>query len=240
MSYTYAQYLTSLSTYMVIDPNNADFLNAVPRIIDDAEQRIYRELQLLSTVVRDTSSHLNANSRSFTLPSSLGTFVVLQGINVITPAGATISTGTRNPLTPNSQSYIDFCWPSETAPASNTCPTYFAMITNQQVIVGPSPGQDFNVEVTGTIRPTPLSSSNTTTYLTTYLPDLFFAESLIAAFGYQRDWGGMSDDPRSAVSWESHYQALWQSASAEENQKRFAAAGWQSQPATPAATPPRA
>lgn len=240
MSLTYSTWLSSLATYMVIDPTNADFLVAVPRIIDDSEQRLYRELQLLSTVVRDTSSHLNANSRSFTLPSSLGTFVVLQGINVITPAGATVSTGTRNPLTPNSQGYIDFCWPSETAPASNTCPTYFAMITNNQVIVGPSPGQDFNVEVTGTIRPTPLSATNTTTYLTTYLPDLFFAESCIAAFGYQRDWGATSDDPQSGATWEAHYQKLLQSANVEEHMKRFASQAWTSQPPTPLATPPRA
>src|ERR1700694_498783 len=108
MSLTYSTYVTSLANLMVIDPTNAEFLTVLPNIIDDAEQRIYRELDLLSTVTRDTSSHVNSNIRDFTLPTSIGQFVVPIGISIITPAGATISNGTRNPVTFVSQGYLDF------------------------------------------------------------------------------------------------------------------------------------
>jgi hypothetical protein len=107
-------------------------------------------------------------------------------------------------------------------------PALFAMIDQNDIIVGPAPISAFGVEVIGTIRPTPLSSTNTTTFLTSNLPDLFMAASMVFASGYMRNFGAQSDDPAKAVSWESQYQALFASAKGEETRKRFAGLGWTS------------
>jgi hypothetical protein len=226
MSLTYAQYVTELATLTVIPEDDTSFVSNLPTVINYSEERCYRELNLLATIVRDSSSNATANSRDFTLPSSLGRFVVVNGINFVTPVGSTTSDGTRNGLLQTSRDYIDFTWPSNTAAASTTVPELFAMITDQTVIFGPPPGDTFNVEVVGTIRPTPLSADNTTTYLSLYLPDLFLAASMIFMAGYMRNFGSQADDPKMAQSWENQYQILFKSANTEETRKRYAMGKW--------------
>lgn len=224
---------------MVTDETDPNFVIVLPNIIDYAEQRLYRELDLLSTVTTDSTGFLTANTRNFALPTSIGRFVVVNNINVITPTGYTVVNGTRNPLTPTTRDYIDFTWPSNIASSSSSVPTYFAMQDDQNVIVGEAPGVAYNVEVKGTIRPAPISSTNTTTYLSLYLPDLFLTASMIEASGYMRNFGAQSDDPRMSVSWSSEYDKLFASANTEQQRSRFAAGGWTSMSPSPLATPPR-
>lgn len=234
MSYNYTQYVTTLANTLVVPSDMVEFQTELPRIIDDAEQRCYRDLDLLSTIVRDQTGTFTANSRNFTFPQH---FVVCESLNYFTPAGATTS---RYQLVPTTREFIDNVWPDETAPSASSAPMYYAMITDQTIIVGPPPGAGYTVEVVGTVRPPPLSSTNTTTYLTTYLPDLFFAASLVFGAGYLQNYGAMVDNPQQAVSWESHYQALLSSANIEENRKKYAAQVWSPKQPAPLASPPRA
>ena len=97
------------------------------------------------------------------------------------------------------------------------------MVTDQSIVMAPSPGAAFAVEVIGNIRPTPLSATNTTTFLASYLPDLFFAASMIFVSGWQKNFGAQADDPRMAMSWETQYQGLLSSAKIEELRKKYAA-----------------
>lgn len=236
MSYTYTTWITALSTETVIPSADPYFQTILPTIIDQSEQRIYRELDLLSTIVRDSTATLAANSRDFTLPTGSGRFVTTQGFNVYTPAGLTT---TRNQLTPNSRDYIDATWTSETAPATPSVPTMFAMITDQTIIVAPPPDADYSIEVIGTIRPAPLSANNPTTFLTLYLPDLFLAASMIAMSGYMRNFGSQADDPKMAQSWQTQYDSYKASAMTEELRKKWQSVSWSSQSPSPIAAPPR-
>lgn len=233
MSLTYATYGNTLVAMMAGSAADADYQTVLPSIIDYAEQRIYRELDLISTVVRDTSGALTANSRNFTLPSTEGRFVVVSGVNLLS-AGVRVAQ-----LDPASLDYLDASWPSETAASVSTVPRYFAMITDQTMAVGPPPGSALGVEVIGTIRPTPLSSTNQTTFLTSYLPDLFLAASMIFAAGYQKNFSASADDPKMSASWESQYQLLKASADGEEARKKFAGASWTSKRLEPTAQPQR-
>lgn len=236
MSYTYSSWIAALSNETAIPATDTNFVAIVPTIIDYAEQRIYRELDLLSTIVRDSSSRVTANTRLFTLPQSLGRFVTTQGINIYTPAGMTT---TRNQVTPVSRDYVDATWTTDIAASASTVPEVYAMITDQTVIFGPPPGASFYAEVIGTIRPTPLSASNTTTYLTLYLPDLWFAATMVGISGYMRNFGSQSDNPQMAVSWEAQYQTLKGSALIEEVRKKYQAQAWGSQSPSPIASPER-
>lgn len=236
MALNYTTFVSTLANMLVIPANDPNYISVLPNIIDDAEQRIYRELDLLDTVIRDSSGSLTPNTRTFTFPQH---FVVSQGINIFYDQNGITK---RKQLIPTTRDFIDAVYGDsvfEGDPGTTPLPQYYAMITDQTIIVGPSPSQSYQVEVIGTVRPTPLSVSNPTTYLTNYLPDLFLAEALIFGYGFLKDFGATTDDPQASASWNKHYQDLWQSANVEENRKKYAAQGWTSMQPAPLATPPR-
>ena len=209
MSLTYTTYVSTLANLVATDSTNTEFQQILPSCIDYAEQRCYRELDLLNTVVTQTGT-LTASNRQFTLPSASGRFVVTNGINVL-------PTGNRVALVAVSVPVMNLIWPSSTGSAQ---PKFYAMLTDQVVILGPTPDQAYSVEVLGTIRPAPISSTNATTFLSNYLPDLFLAASMIFMSGYKQNFGQQSDDPAMAASWESQYGKLLSSANLEEQRKK--------------------
>lgn len=226
MALNYSTYINEISKIVATDPSDQHFASIIPGMIDYAEQRIYRELDLLSTVVRDSSSALVAYNHNFALPTSIGTFITVQALNVITPVSTAPDSGTRNQLTPVSRDYLDAVWNSL---SGATVPAFFSVLDGSNVIVGPWPDAAYTVEVVGTIRPTPLSQSNPTTFLTNVLPDLFVAATMVFVSGYMRNFGSQSDDPRMSASWEDQFTKLLSSAAREEIRKKFASPpGWTS------------
>lgn len=214
MSMTYAQFVMRVTDLMGVNQTDFDLTFVIPDIIDYAEQRCYRELNLLSTVIADATASLSANSRSFTLPSGSGRFVTIETINCITPNAVTPANGTRNPLTPVTLRFLNFASPVE-VPSGTSVPMMYAMVTDQSLVVAPTPNLAYGMEVVGTIRPTPLSSSNPTTYLTLYLPDLFLSAAMIHASAHRPDMQA------AAPGWEADYQRLLKSANAEEVRRRY-------------------
>lgn len=234
MALTYSTYVTTIANLLAVPETDTQYVQILPSMIDYAEQRIYRELDLLSTTVRDTTGSLTPDSRNFTLPSGNGRFVVLDAINIRNLSGVRVAQ-----LQPVSLEFLDAAYPAETSTGVSVVPEYFAMITDQTIAVGPSPGSAWGVEVIGEIRPTPLSVSNTTTYLTSYLPDLFIAASMIFGSGWQKNFGGQADDPKMSQSWEGQYQLLKASADLEEHRKQWASVSWTSKQPSPVAIPQR-
>lgn len=235
---TYTTFVSSIANLLPVAVSDVGFQAVLPNIIDDAEQRIYREMDLFWTNTRDNSSALTAGSRIFSLPSTAnGDFVVVTAINAITPAGTTDpASGTRNSLLPVSNDFLDIMWPSVTG---STVPAYFSMLNPNQIIVGPWPDAAYQIEVVGEIRPNALSSSNTTTVLSVYFPDVLVAAGMVFAAGYQKNFGSGTDDPKMAVTWESHLQTLLAGVDKEESRRVFYAEGWSSEEPSKIATPPR-
>jgi len=234
MALTYTTYIAQVAELLALDsPTNPDYVAIIPGMIDYAEQRIYRELDLLQTVVRDATVSTTLNSRNVTIPN---TFVTVQSINLVTPAGAVPDNGTRVPLQPVSRDFVDYAWSSA---ASANVPNCFAMVDQWSIIVGPAANDTYKLEVIGTIRPAPLSASNTSTFLTEHLPDLFVAASMVYGSGWQKNFGAQADDPGQAVSWEAQYKTLIASAGLEEVRKKFEAQAWASRSPSPIASPNR-
>ena len=221
MAYTYSSLITALQVEAVQLSSDANWQLIIPTILNDAEQRIYRDLDLVACIVKDTSGSLTANSRNFTLPQSLGYFMSVKGMNVVI-------SGIRQQLRPVSIHFIDATWPSDTSVAG-TVPQYFAYLSDQNYVVGPSPTTGYSMEVFGTIRPTPLSASNTTTYLSNYLSDLLFAGCMCSIAGYMRDYGAQADDPKLAQSWENQYAQRLNSANKEETRRKYQSGDWTSE-----------
>lgn len=238
----YSSVVTSLATLTAIAPTNAEFVAILPDALAYAEGRIYRELDMLVEDIADATGSTAALNRNFTLPTSSGTFQVISGINIITPAATAPESGTRNKCTPVSRDVLDMIYPSTTAAGLPTMFCYFtqsAVAGQPNIILGPWPDAIYRVEVVGKIIPTPLSASNTTTFLTLYLPDLFLAACMIFMTGYMKNWGSQADDPKMGQSWESQYTLLRESAGTWEARKRFSGASWTSKQVEPTAAPQR-
>lgn len=233
----YTDLVNTISNLTVISSTDPNFTQIFPQAITYAEDRLYRELDLLSTVTRTTTT-LTAGNRNFTLPQTSGYMLVTNGFNIITPyTQAVPDEGTRVALVPTTRDTLDFIWPSST---NSTVPALYAPITDQQFILGPWPDQNYTIECIGVIQPAPISSTNTTTFLSLYLGDLLVAAMMVFMSGYMRDFGAQSDDPAQAQSWEAQYKTLFASANVFEMRKKYESGAWSSmQPTGPIATPTR-
>lgn len=237
MSLDYDTYIAQTSNLAVIGSTDANFQTMVPGMIDYAEGRCYRELDLLATRVTTTTT-VSSGNRNVSIPSSLGYYRVIENVNVMTTVGQLSSNGTRAPVTPASRDFIDNVYPSG---QSNTgVPLFWAMDSDVNIILGPSPDAAYTAEIRGTIQPAALSSTNPNTFLTDNLPDLFIAASMIFMSGYMRDFGAGSDNPQMSGSWESIFGKLFQSANVEALRQKYQSGGWTHAQPSPIATPARA
>ena len=244
MSYTYPEWVEAIAallqyTEQLVDPTLASPTDdprinaALPRAIEYAEQRIYRELDLVGASAADPNGVFTPNNRVMTLPSANGKFVVVERV-------AALVGGVRQPaMLPVSQDFLDSAWPSDTAPSAASVPLYWNRFSEDEIIVGPAPGSALGAEIFGTVRPAPLSASNTTTLLTSLLPDLFFAATVVWMTGFQRAWSEQADDPKLALSWSNTYDVLSKSAGMEELRKSFSADAWTARSPNPIAKPPQ-
>lgn len=234
---TYTTYLNSVLNLAPTLSSDAAFMTDLPNVIDDASLRLYRELDLIDASVRDSANTMALSTRNFTFPNTYGRFVVVDELNVITPAGTTNpESGTRNQLIPASEEMLNALWPSSTG---STVPQYFSLVNQDLAIVGPWPAAAYTVEVVGTIHPEPISTTVATSILSVYFPDLLIAASMARISAYQKNYGAVVDDPKQGVTWESHLQMLLKSAATEESRKKFTSQGWSSKEPAPDATPPR-
>lgn len=249
---TYNGYVTQVATMAVVNTTTTsgvvvgvdDAFNAiVPQMLNYAELRIQRDMDLLQSQVENTSYSLTANSNKLAL--DINDFVTLQTFQVT--AG-----GVSTPLLPSTKAFLQNVYGSV---AGATVPLYFAPYggdlatygsSTQTFLVGPWPDQNYPVILTGTIRMRTLYTSATqsaaatgTTFISTYLPDLLVMASMIYLSAFQRNFGRQSDDPAMAQSYESQYQLLLKGATMEEYRKKFEADGWTSDSTPVAATSTR-
>ena len=232
---TYSQYVTQIATMAVVAENDPAFVEILPQMITYAENRMCRDLDFLFTSTALTGYACTTGTRSITIPE--GTIVVSEQINIITPAGtADPNAGTRVPCLPTTKEFLDAVYGASTYTG---IPQYFVPFNDNLFLIGPYPDQNYYVEIVGTFRPSSLSISNPTTFISLYLPDVMIMASMVYVSAYQRNFGRQSDDPAMAQSYEGQYQALLKGAGVEEARKKFEASGWSSQSPSPVATPSR-
>lgn len=239
-------FLNQIANLTVVRTDNPEFLIALPQAIAYAENRIYRDLDLLSTVTALTTSPststpyaLTPGARQLNVPAA--DFVTLQEVNVITPANTLVANdGVRNSLVPVTKEFLSVVYP-----ANNNAgvPQYFALLNQNTFIIGPWSDNNYLVELVGTVRPQSLGDGSNgtvnTTFISLYLPDLMIMATMIYISGYQRNFGRQSDDPQMAQSYESQYQTLLKGAIVEEARKKFQSGGWTSMSPAVVASPTR-
>jgi hypothetical protein len=231
---------------VLTDAYGVQMFNALlPRIIDDAEGRIYNdpELDFLFTRTTDVSEITTPGVRSVAIPER---FIVVEGVSLITPANTLPSAAgsTRVPLLRTTRAFLDLTWPNESltlAPAPFE--TYYAIFSQQEpadanpeiddpgnlpsaIKIGPTPDGQYRVEFTGTYQPAPLSATNTPTLLSMHYPELLMAAAMVFGCALLKNWSAMADDPRSAVSWEAHYQTLKTVAIGQSHRQKSQGPSW--------------
>lgn len=233
----YTEYVQQIATMAVVPVDDPNYQIIIPQMINYAELRMQRDLDFLSTMTENTSYTLTANTNTLNIQTS--SFVTLQTLQI------SDFNGVEYPVLPVSKEYLQNVWNID---YPTGVPQVFAVYggdaltggeTSQRIIFGPWADQNYPVILMGTIRTAPLSSTNTTTYISTYLPDLMIMASMIYVSAYQRNFGRMNDDPQMAQSYESQYQALKAGAMVEESRKKFQAAAWSSMAPAPIASPTR-
>lgn len=233
--YNYVTYVNQIALLAVVDPADPNFVSNIPSMIEYAELRILRDLDLLVVSGSIEGYFLTVGSRQITIP--MGTMVVSEQINVITPYPVSDpELGARNPMTPTTKEYLDMVYGDSSVTG---LPEYYVPFNDNLFLVGPFPDANYYVEIIGTVRPPPLSVSNPTTFISQYLPDLFTMASMVYVSGYQRNFGRQSDDPQMAQSYEQQYKTLLEGAVKEEVRKKYESVGWSSMDPSPLATPTR-
>src|SRR6267142_4173459 len=147
MALTYSSYVSEIATLTAITSGvlvNGDnnFSGIMPALIDYAEGRLWRELDLPVVSIVDTSIVCSSGVRTVALSTAQGEPLVIQSLNLLTSAGALSSNATRVPLIPASRAIVDAIYPSAT---SSNCgqPEFFYRVGNTQVILGPTPDQAY-------------------------------------------------------------------------------------------------
>lgn len=239
MALDYTTYVDQIANLMAEESTSAGFQTLLPGCIAYAENRIYRELDLIYTTVTDGSVTFTANNRLISPPSTIGQtgYLVIESMNVVYPSTAVYPAGARYPVQFVSRAFVDSVYPSNSA--GTGMPQFAYMQSPTQIVVGPAPDLGYTVEFTGTYRPETLSSANSSTFLTQLVPELFVAASMVFVSGFMRDFGAQADNPQQAQSWENQYQTLFKSAQVEELRKQYMSQAWTSKQPNPVATPPR-
>ena len=258
---TYNSYVTQMGTMAVINtvtitnaessqivvgadsvPTSATspFNDLIPQMLNYAELRIQRDLDLLPSLTNSSSYYIASGSNSVSIPTS--SFVTVQTIGVVSGT-ATV------PLIPTTKEFLQNVYNDS---SSTGTPAYFAMVGGDlaygglnynNIQFGPYASATFGLSVTGTVRLASLYPSvgsdgyptvgTGTTFISTYLPDLLIMASMIYLSAYQRNFGGAGNDPQMPGTYETQYQTLLKGAMVEEARKKFNSAGWT--PLSPAA-----
>lgn len=245
MPSTYNDLLADVASTIVVDADNTPFLAIFPEWVQSAERRIVGELDLVAANVTDDSASTTAGSRAFNLPTSIGTFLIVRTLNIITPAATAPASGTRNRLTPASIEVLDTVYPSATGTG---VPQLFAYVTadtyrspaQTQIVFGPWPDAIYRVEVVGKMQPSGLTSSNQTTWLSVNLYDVLFKAVMVEATAWQANFGAAGvDNPQMANTWSAAYMQARDSAATWQARARFAGGSWSSAPLEATAQPQR-
>jgi hypothetical protein len=227
----------------VVTPQAPEFTALIPQMLNYAEQRIQRDMELLNTQVMRGPYTLTPGSNQLSVPPS--DLLVVQDV-LVTVAGE------PKPMHPVSKPYLLTVWPSSSPPGP---PKVVALqggdqatqgLTGTILMFGPPPDLNYQVNCIGESRAPslagfadPADAGVQSTWIATWLPDLLVMGCMIYVSGYQRDFGRQSDDPQMAQSYESQYETLLAAANKQEFQRRWEADAWSAAAKSPVATPTR-
>src|SRR5215831_4732319 len=215
----YVSTIAAMAVYNVTTGSNGvtvgvddPFNTILPQMLNYAELRIQRDLNLWPAHQSNATYTLTTGNNAFAVP--VDDFLNVQTLSTVAADGA------RGPLVPVSKEFIQnvcdtaLLGPPQFFAPYGGDPATFGM-TSIMFLIGPRPDQPYPIEATGFARlpslykqGVPATAASGMTWISINLPDLLLTASMIFITGYQRNFGAMASDPQMGSSWENQYQTL--------------------------------
>lgn len=227
--------------------NNAPLQIIVPQMLNYAEQRIARDLDMLASQTSNLYT-LTAGINVLSLP--VNDFQVVQTLEIVQLSNGTVINST--PLIPVSKEFIQNVYGGMYSAGT---PEYYAMYGSNfgdsqdietNILFGPAPNYAYSLRVTGMAAMPSLYQSASAgvadtnyTYISTWYPDMLMLASMIYITMYQRNFSAASDDSQMGQTYEKQYQALRLGAVPLENRRKSQGSAWSPYSTPIAATPTR-
>ena len=179
---TYSELVTQIREYTETDSNVFTTV-IVNDFIEHAELRIFRDVDLDVFRKYQTAS-LTSGDAFVGMPGATpSSFSFIRSVNIFSPSGS------LGGLTDNERRYLekkDTTFMSEYFPnrTSTGIPKYYANWDNDTIILAPTPNAAYTIELAYNALPTGLSSSNTTTWVSTNVPQMLLYACLVEAFKF--------------------------------------------------------
>ena len=145
--------------------------------INDAEFRILREVDSDNNR-RYATANLIASTRFIDVPTNL---LIVRSAQIVDSDLADGSTDQNRDFL----QFRDTSFMSEFNPTATTgVPKYYSNWDETRIVVAPTPDQTYTIQLNYILKPTGLSSTNTTTYLSTEFPNGLLYACLVEAYGF--------------------------------------------------------
>lgn len=168
---TYDELVTNIRNYTEVGANV--FTNSVINtFITMAENQILREIDL-DVFKLEVSGNLTASNKFLAAPSDILTHRYM----MITVAGDQVFLDFRD------TSFMKEYWPDG---AATGVPKYYSVWDQNTFYVAPTPASGYTVELGYIYRPTQLSSTNPTTWISINAPEALLYACLIQAYSYTK------------------------------------------------------
>ena len=145
--------------------------------INDAEYRILREVDSDNNR-RYATANLIASTRFIDVPTDL---LIIRSAQIV---DSELADGNTNQNRDFLQ-FRDTSFMSEFNPTATTgVPKYYSNWDETRIVVAPTPDQTYTIQLNYILKPTGLSSTNTTTYLSNEFPNGLLYACLVEAYGF--------------------------------------------------------
>ena len=173
---TYAELKQKIIDYTEVSSNvfTDTILNG---FIEDAELRILREVDSDNNR-RYATANLIASTRFIDVPTDL---LIIRSAQIV---DSELADGNTNQNRDFLQ-FRDTSFMSEFNPTATTgVPKYYSNWDETRIVVAPTPDQTYTIQLNYILKPTGLSSTNTTTYLSNEFPNGLLYACLVEAYGF--------------------------------------------------------
>jgi hypothetical protein len=191
MVMTYTSLYNQIQSY-VNRSNDTSFNAQIDYFIGQAQQRICREsanIGLETYVTGTFTSGVSVYPKPADWRRTLS-------INYGTGGSPIADSNTRNPILLRSYEFCRSYWPNDT---ESDLPLYYCDYGYSNILVCPTPDQDYPFEICYLAIPEQLSDSVSTNWLTNYAPDVLLYACLLEAMAFLKNddriqvWSGLYD-----------------------------------------------
>ena len=203
---TYAELVTKIRDYTEVDANvfTATIVNG---FILDAEFRVLRDVDSDSNREEATATIVAGQKFTNTPFPNTGEVLIVQEAYIIPSA---VYTGDIAILEYRDLGYIN----EYNASLTQALPKYFSYYDDNTLILAPIPNSNYTMQLNYILKPSGLSSSNTTTYLSLQFPNGLLYACLVEAYGFLKGPADMIQ------LYEQKYQTALQGFSIEQMGRR--------------------